>query len=42
MIHVQFKADVGSLERKALPEGIRSTSAIDIVVTMKRGISNYF
>ena len=49
VLHVQCKADVGFLERKTpmmfqqleaeLPEGI---SAVDSVVTIKKGINNYF
>ena len=49
VLHVQCKADVGFLERKTpmmfqqleteLPEGI---SALDSVLPIKKGISNYF
>ena len=49
LLHVQCKTDVGFLERKTpmmfqqleaeLPEGI---SAVDSVVTIKKGINNYF
>ena len=49
VLYVQCKADVGFLERKTpmmfqqleaeLPEGI---SAVDSVVTIKKGINNYF
>ena len=49
VLHVQCNADVGFLERKTpmmfsqleadLPEGI---SAVDSVVTIKKGINNYF
>ena len=49
VFHAQCKTDVGFLERKTLmmfqkvkaelPEGI---SAVDSVVTIKKGINNYF